>query len=82
MLRPLDDLGPTSDIEDADYQEGLAELWKGQDGKRYGAPKDWDTIAMFYDNAALEAAGVDPASWRSSRGTRRTAAPSRSPSHT
>jgi len=61
VLRPLDDLGPTSDIKDGDYQEGLAELWKGQDGKRYGAPKDWDTIAMFYDGAALKAAGVDPA---------------------
>ncbi|TDU89473.1 multiple sugar transport system substrate-binding protein [Kribbella voronezhensis] len=60
VLRPLDDLGPTSDISDGDYQQGLAELWKGQDGKRYGAPKDWDTIAIFYNNAALKAAGVDP----------------------
>jgi maltose-binding protein MalE len=42
VLRPLDDLGPTSDIKDSDYQEGLAQLWKGQDGKRYGAPKDWE----------------------------------------
>jgi multiple sugar transport system substrate-binding protein len=58
VLRPLDELGPTSDIADGDYQEGLAELWKGQDGKRYGAPKDWDTVALFYDAAALEAAGV------------------------
>lgn len=61
VLRPLDDLAPTSDIQDSDYQEGLAELWKGQDGKRYGAPKDWDTIAIFYDKAALKTAGVDPA---------------------
>ena len=61
VLRPLDDLGPTSDIQDSDYQEGLAQLWKGQDGKRYGAPKDWDTVAIFYDRAALDAAGVDPA---------------------
>jgi multiple sugar transport system substrate-binding protein len=59
VLRPLDDLGPTSDIQDGDYQEGLAELWKGQDGKRYGAPKDWDTVALFYDRKALAAAGVD-----------------------
>jgi multiple sugar transport system substrate-binding protein len=64
VLRPLDDLAPTSDIQDSDYQEGLAELWKGQDGKRYGAPKDWDTVAMFYDKAALTAAGVDPAQLR------------------
>ena len=61
VLRPLDDLGPTSGIKDGDYQPGLAELWKGQDGKRYGAPKDWDTIAIFYDGSALKAAGVDPA---------------------
>jgi multiple sugar transport system substrate-binding protein len=61
VLRPLDDLGPTADIRDGDYQPGLAELWKGQDGKRYGAPKDWDTIAMFYNPASLRDAGVDPA---------------------
>ena len=61
VLRPLDDLGPTSDINDADYQEGLAELWKGQDGKRYGAPKDWDTMAIFYSRKALADAGVNEA---------------------
>jgi multiple sugar transport system substrate-binding protein len=62
VLRPLDDLAPTADVQDSDYQPGLAELWKGQDGKRYGTPKDWDTIAMFYNGTALKAAGVDPAS--------------------
>jgi multiple sugar transport system substrate-binding protein len=61
VLRPLDDLAPTADVKDTDYQPGLAELWKGQDGKRYGTPKDWDTIAIFYNGAALKAAGVDPA---------------------
>ena len=60
VLRPLDDLAPTADIQDGDYQPGLAELWKGQDGKRYGAPKDWDTIALFYNPAALAAAGISP----------------------
>lgn len=62
VIRPLDDLPATAGINDADYQEGLAELWKGQDGKRYGAPKDWDTIAIFYNAQALRDAGVDPAS--------------------
>ncbi|WP_043619177.1 ABC transporter substrate-binding protein [Nonomuraea candida] len=61
VLRPLDDLAATRDIKDSDYQQGLAELWKGKDGKRYGAPKDWDTIAIFYDAAALRSAGIDPA---------------------
>jgi multiple sugar transport system substrate-binding protein len=61
VLRPLDELGPTSDVKDSDYQQGLAELWKGQDGHRYGTPKDWDTIALFYNTEAVKAAGVDPA---------------------
>lgn len=60
VLRPLDELGPTRDIADSDYQAGLAELWKGQDGHRYGAPKDWDTISLFYDKKALAAAGISP----------------------
>ena len=61
VLRPLDDYAATADIKDTDYQEGLAALWKGQDGKRYGAPKDWDTIAVFYDKKALQAAGATEA---------------------
>jgi multiple sugar transport system substrate-binding protein len=58
VLRPLDELGPTRDINDGDYQKGLAQLWKGQDGHRYGAPKDWDTIALFYDAKVVAAAGI------------------------
>ena len=33
------------------YQPGLADLWKGQDGKRYGLPKDFDTVALFYNKS-------------------------------
>lgn len=61
VLRPLDQLQATADIQDGDYQPGLAELWKGQDGHRYGVPKDWDTIAIFYDVNAVKQAGIDPA---------------------
>lgn len=60
VLYPLDELEPTKDIQDGDFQEGLAELWKGQDGHRYGAPKDWDTIAIFYDKKKLAEAGITP----------------------
>jgi multiple sugar transport system substrate-binding protein len=38
---------------------GLYELW-GKGGKQYGLPKDWDTIALIYNKAMLEKAGVDP----------------------
>lgn len=41
------------------YYPGLADLW-AKDGKRYGLPKDWDTVAVVYNVALLEAAGIDP----------------------
>lgn len=39
------------------YLEGLSELWV-RDGKRYGLPKDWDTIALIYNKAMLDTAGI------------------------
>lgn len=42
------------------YYPGLADLWT-RDGARFGLPKDWDTVAVVYNVALLEAAGVDPA---------------------
>jgi multiple sugar transport system substrate-binding protein len=61
VLYKLDELDATKGIRDADYQSGLAELWKGKDGHRYGSPKDWDTIAMFYDRKAMAKADVSDA---------------------
>ena len=43
------------------YQEGLADLWMGQDGKRYGLPKDFDTVAIFYNKKLIDDAGVKEA---------------------
>ncbi|MFD7280502.1 ABC transporter substrate-binding protein [Streptomyces sp. NPDC059862] len=54
VLEPLDDLG----IKDSDYQPGLAANWIGQDGHRYGAPKDWDTVALFYNEKMAKDAGL------------------------
>jgi multiple sugar transport system substrate-binding protein len=44
------------------YYPGLADLWVTPDGKRYGLPKDFDTVAFFYNGQMIEDAGVDPAS--------------------
>ncbi|MCX5053820.1 MULTISPECIES: ABC transporter substrate-binding protein [unclassified Streptomyces] len=57
VLAPLDDLG----IDDSAYQPGLAANWMGQDGHRYGAPKDWDTVSLFYDRKQTDAAGLSAA---------------------
>jgi multiple sugar transport system substrate-binding protein len=41
------------------YFGGLVKVW-GRDGKQYGLPKDWDTIAVVYNKAILDKAGIDP----------------------
>ncbi|WP_152352371.1 ABC transporter substrate-binding protein [Brachybacterium subflavum] len=58
VIVPLDDFDPIAAIPDDQYQPGLQELWTGQDGKRYGLPKDYDTIALMYDAKTLEEAGL------------------------
>ncbi len=42
------------------YQQGLSDVWV-KDGKRYGLPKDWDTMALVVNTEALGKQGVDPA---------------------
>lgn len=56
----LVDIQPFVEADGVDlsvYIGDLAELW-ARDGKRYGLPKDWDTIAIVYNQEALDAAGV------------------------
>lgn len=56
----LVDIQPFIDRDKADtsiYLSGLADLW-ARDGKRYGLPKDWDTIAIVYNQDALDKTGV------------------------
>lgn len=53
QLAPLDDAG----IDAADYPQGLIDLYT-YDGKLYGAPKDFDTVAVWYNKELFDAAGV------------------------
>jgi multiple sugar transport system substrate-binding protein len=58
----LVDIGPLikkDNVSTDVYLGGLYQLW-GKNGKQYGLPKDWDTIAIIYNKAMLEKAGVDP----------------------
>ena len=45
-------------VDMGSFQAGLADLWVGQDGKRYGLPKDWDTVALFYNEEMIADAGI------------------------
>ncbi|GAB3753627.1 sugar ABC transporter substrate-binding protein [Zhihengliuella somnathii] len=57
QLLSLDDVEATASVDTSIYNEGLAELWVAQDGKRYGLPKDWDTVAIFYNEQMIADAG-------------------------
>lgn len=78
VIAPLDGLSPLDEVPAERFQEGLQELWTGQDGKRYGIPKDYDTIAIMYDRNMLAEEGLSRRIWRAWTGTRTTAAPSSS----
>ncbi|MBS1907776.1 MAG: sugar ABC transporter substrate-binding protein [Actinobacteria bacterium] len=54
QLLSLDDLK----VDYSAYNEGLADLWVGPDGKRYGTPKDWDTVAIYYNKKMATDAGL------------------------
>ncbi|MGW9414772.1 ABC transporter substrate-binding protein [Arthrobacter cupressi] len=58
QLVALDDAVANDKVDLGQYNEGLADLWVGQDGKRYGLPKDWDTIALFYNKKMAADAGL------------------------
>lgn len=73
VLLSLDDYVAQDGVDLEQYLPGLADLWVGQDGLRYGLPKDWDTIAMAYNSAFLADAGltaeeVSSATWNPSDG--------------
>ena len=54
MLEPLDDL---ADVSWDNYPQALVDLYTVED-KHYGVPKDYDTIAVFYNKKLFDAAGV------------------------
>ena len=47
-------------VDSKQYLTGLFDLW-GRQGKQFGLPKDWDTIAVFYNKAMAAKAGVTDA---------------------
>lgn len=58
QIEPLDRYVERDQVDTKQYVPGLAELWVGQDGSRYGLPKDWDTVGLFYNKQMLRDAGV------------------------
>lgn len=57
VIEPLGDYQPTAAVDTNEFQDGLTQLWTGQDGNLYGIPKDWDTISAFYNPQMIKDAG-------------------------
>lgn len=55
QIAPLTD----TDMDASAYPEGLVDLYT-YDGELYGAPKDFDTVALWYNKKLFDAAGVEP----------------------
>jgi multiple sugar transport system substrate-binding protein len=60
QLIPINDWVERDGVDLDQYFAGLADLWVDPNGDRYGLPKDWDTIALFYNANHLEDAGLTP----------------------
>jgi multiple sugar transport system substrate-binding protein len=60
QLMPIDDFVAKDKVDTEAYAPGLADLWVSQEGKRYGLPKDFDTVAIFYNKKLVADAGVTP----------------------
>ena len=58
VLVPLEEQAAWAGVDESAFQEGLIDLWKGEDGHQYGCPKDWDTEAMFYNKDMVAEAGL------------------------
>ena len=57
QLLDISDRVKADDLDLSIYQDGLADLWLDQEGGRFGLPKDFDTVAMFYNEKLVEDAG-------------------------
>lgn len=58
QLADLTDLVESNQVDMSKYPQGLQDIYT-VDGKVYGIPKDYDTIAIFYNKELFEQAGVE-----------------------
>lgn len=62
VLEPLDDY-VTEEFDTADFEKPLLEAFQ-KDGKTYGFPKGYSTLALFYNKKMFQDAGVEvPKTW-------------------
>jgi multiple sugar transport system substrate-binding protein len=64
VLLPLDERMAGAGVRPDDFYAGLIEAFQW-DGRTYGLPKDWSSLAMVYDPQAFDGVGVvaPPTTW-------------------
>ncbi|WP_037841232.1 ABC transporter substrate-binding protein [Streptomyces sp. NRRL F-5126] len=64
QLLPLETSGANAVLDPGDYPADLVSLYRWN-GTQYGAPKDFDTVALWFNKELFDRAGVDhpDASW-------------------
>ncbi|HET8523788.1 MAG TPA: extracellular solute-binding protein, partial [Thermomicrobiales bacterium] len=64
VLMPLDDRMASSGVKADDFYPGLIQAFQ-YNGKTYGLPKDWSSLANVYGVKAFSDAGIEkpPATW-------------------
>ncbi len=58
QLAAIDDVLIEEDI--ADFDTALLDAFRGEDGTLYGVPKDYSTLALYYNKQMFEDAGLEP----------------------
>lgn len=58
QILPLADAIEANGVDLSIYQDGLASLWTNPDGEQFGLPKDFDTVALFYNQKLADEAGI------------------------
>lgn len=58
LLQPITGLVDAGEIDPSKYPDALNQLYSFED-TQYGVPKDFDTVALWYNKALFEKAGVD-----------------------
>jgi multiple sugar transport system substrate-binding protein len=64
QLLDIEPMVKADKVDTTVYLTGLADLWT-RDGKRFGLPKDWDTIAVVYNKDMAAQAGITDAEMNS-----------------
>jgi multiple sugar transport system substrate-binding protein len=59
VLEPLDAYIEKSDVDPSDFEDALIEAYT-KDGSIYGLPKDYNTLALFYNKKLFEEEGLEP----------------------